>query len=93
MSRYIDADKLITYIKEIPKIDRFAKYWIGEEATWVPFLESFPTADVRENVRGKWVKYGKKWTCDKCGELVYDDDHNFCPNCGAYMRGDNVSRD
>lgn len=50
-----------------------------------------PAADVRENVRGKWID-GK---CDKCGEhapfwsmasTYYKS--NFCPNCGAEMKGE-----
>lgn len=52
----------------------------------IAFLEKQPT--IEERKRGKWIKDGNKWMCDKCGELVYDDDHNFCPNCGAYMRGE-----
>ena len=51
-----------------------------------------PTADVRENVKGKWIKKkGSLWslaTCSVCGELSVEGDKPFCPNCGAQMIGD-----
>ena len=54
-------------------------------------LPTIPTADVRENVRGEWIDRGKdmtiRWQCSECGRKdmhIY----NFCPNCGADMRGD-----
>ena len=64
-------------------------------------LDPVPSADVRENVRGEWIenngRYG--WHCNQCNkDNVYayitgnDGSHelqdNFCPNCGADMRGD-----
>ena len=49
-----------------------------------------------EPKRGKWVydaevyplgnPYGY-YECDQCGDIV-PDKTNFCPNCGADMRGD-----
>ena len=62
-------------------------------------LSEVPAADVRPVVRGKWVvsrtDYG--WNgaefpthckCTECGrEVPYQDKDNFCPNCGADMRG------
>ena len=59
------------------------------------------TADVRENVKGKWLQHtidGNVWsidkdTCSVCKETFYQISEtgcvwNFCPNCGADMRGD-----
>ena len=55
-----------------------------------------PTADVRENVRGEWI-YGEEGTfgnpyghykCSVCRE-IRPWRENFCPDCGADMRGDN----
>ena len=70
-------------------------------------LMMLPTADVRENVRGKWMEAAwenintgelrKGRRCSICGSgyFRYDvsvntvsDIPNFCPNCGADMRGD-----
>ena len=112
MSRYIDADKLIelannTKDKTIDAND----------------IERFPTADVRENVRGEWVLLEPRYPveqkvywnkeqaladtkgngarerreCSCCGYtksfMCHMKDEqiklwNFCPNCGADMRGE-----
>ena len=57
---------------------------------------SLPSADVVERKHGKWVfgfdeETGEQdlyaWTCSLCGEK-YPWQPNFCPNCGADMRGD-----
>ena len=51
-------------------------------------IEDAPSADVRENVHGHWADDDK---CSVCGEEpLYEYDLrtlNFCPNCGADMRG------
>ena len=47
-------------------------------------------ADVRPVVRGKWVdtdNYYQRWKCSVCGCHTRDAAPNFCPNCGADMRG------
>ena len=59
-----------------------------------------PTADVRENVKGKWYKpmgmmppeYAGVYRCSECDELAMRDwkTHkqkltDYCPNCGAMM--------
>lgn len=88
--RYIDADKLIDNIKlaELPVISR--------SVLTECLIPNQPTADVRENIRGEWVyhteplagsPYGH-YTCSLCDEMSWDES-NFCPNCGAQMRGDN----
>ena len=62
-----------------------------------------PTADVRENVRGEWIDDGIHgdwaweqdghgnfwhfWKCSRCG-MGTKTRSNYCPNCGADMRGD-----
>ena len=58
-------------------------------------LNEVPAADVRENVRGEWIEgRGDDCTCSKChyeslffygGKRCKSD---FCPNCGADMRGE-----
>ena len=62
-------------------------------------LCNLPSADVRENVRGKWIEPQREgcvsWDkrayaqCSICGYKQYfGREKNFCPNCGADMRGD-----
>ena len=86
MSRYIDADLAI---KDAETID--PKY-IEAINSYKSFINAQPTADVRENVKGRWL-YGRIWwTCSQCKKEIYTVDHkpfNFCPHCGADMRGDN----
>lgn len=66
-------------------------------------IEDIPASDVREVVRGHWVKetiiyenekyksYSPVWKCSACGK-EYDPSWtgmvNYCYNCGADMRGD-----
>ena len=44
-----------------------------------------------ERKKGQWILISDGYTdcvkCDKCGE-VFDVETNFCPNCGADMRGE-----
>lgn len=53
--------------------------------------ELAPAADVRPVVRGRWRWVGQdQWNdcyeCSQCGKMNTDNS-NFCPNCGADMRG------
>ena len=82
MSRYIDADLLQEDFKE----DHGGKRSL--------MIDTQPTADVRENVRGEWQPievqpYFKKHfntsvACSVCHRKG-DKRWNFCPNCGAQM--------
>ena len=53
-------------------------------------IDDIPIADVRENVRGKWLRPSNSlWKiadCSVCG-ITSVEAENFCPNCGADMRG------
>ena len=85
MSRYIDADKIPRHGKR------------GGECYWQE-IEQLPTADVRENVRGEWIttyldhvaigERPKILYCSVCNQCIAYPT-NYCPNCGAEMRGDN----
>ena len=51
---------------------------------------SIPAADVRPVVLGEWKKIGKTgciFVCSAC-DKTFPYKTNFCPNCGAEMRGE-----
>ena len=58
----------------------------------IDLVKSIPAADVREVVRGKWLvgTYGRVHHICSCCKFDYFSTHtsNFCPNCGAEMRGE-----
>ena len=79
-------------------------YLRGAEAI-IEDLTEFPAADVAEVRHGRWDGEGDGyadgeividvWYCSECGYCIDDgtDDPNilpnYCPNCGAYMMGEN----
>lgn len=89
MSRYIDADKLTeAFVKAAKQVGN-----IGDQIAFRMMINEIPAADVRENVRGEWIKEYlvedlgiMLYVCDKCAEPTVKKT-NFCPNCGADMRG------
>lgn len=83
--RTIDADKLLRDIEKYHVSDGKFQHWVQIQ----PTIES-------ERKTGKWIKtgqsfvYSKKFRNYSCSECGYDIDKikfNFCPNCGADMRG------
>ena len=91
--RYIDADKLLkNWCESICK----PKPNCSDDCFAYSEITNAPTADVRENVKGEWINKNKGiwntlpvYQCSVCGDYDtrYQDTDNFCPNCGADMRG------
>ena len=96
MAKYINVDKLIADLHTVNPIYKKEVDW----ATRV--VEATPEADVRENVRGRWIV--KEWhdgsfiqsvCCSECGEdfvnvismIGHKPIWDFCPECGAMMEG------
>lgn len=83
MERYVDA--------ELAK-EEMDKWDGGCNPNRDSFIDNIQAADVRKNIRGKWIKHGKDVECNKCGAIFSVGKHKllgmwkFCPNCGADMR-------
>lgn len=71
--------------------------WYVEEGTEEGFigtvkqlLEGLPSAQP-ERIRGRWIEklhvHGVAY-CSLCDYELHTNDTNFCPNCGADMRGE-----
>lgn len=87
MSVYIDRDRL----------ENFAMNCVGGMVN-MKQIHDFPAADVVKRKRGKWIddRVAFYRGCSECGcyleyavdtFLDYGDHYNFCPSCGAEMRG------
>lgn len=56
-------------------------------------VESLPAAQERK--KGEWIVHGMEegnafpvYTCSECDVLVGINTSNYCPNCGAEMKGE-----
>ena len=59
-------------------LDKIEKYYNSKKGYWIKEVWVAPLSDSTMNV----------YQCSKCG-LHYQCESNFCPNCGADMRGGN----
>lgn len=87
MARYIDRELALSHPFANGKYDHKnanEDYILGFES-YKEWLEQLPTADVRENVHGKWLEW--KWVFSKCSicGTIHNPKTKFCPNCGAKM--------
>lgn len=91
---------MIPYDKELRKAlgDKVEGYLEAER-----IIRSAPTIDAEGVVHGEWVEKEvledtviNEWQsakCSKCGKyhttpyMYYFDNFNYCPNCGARMKG------
>ena len=87
----LNASKIV-YIEHLETDD---DQYIEGECDFIPVvfkkdIEKIPAADVVERKQGKWIPSKEPpWLdCSECGQdsVEYT---NYCPNCGADMRGDN----
>ena len=100
MSRFVDAehfDQRVRIAGGMSEDELTEDFKDGVLAT-LALLKTEPTADVVEVVHGEWIKMDKRGNnvrCSKCGNTLDlrgvnagRGDANYCPNCGAYMRGE-----
>lgn len=88
----IDALHMDTSIIPFKKAREYADATISEIRNR---LEKLPSAEPK---RGKWIKtarWGRVYYCNQCRNYLDFDgvnagrgNTNFCPNCGADMRGE-----
>ena len=53
-------------------------------------IRALPSAEP-ERKKGHWIdtdNYYQRWKCSECGYHTRDAEPNYCPHCGADMRGD-----
>jgi hypothetical protein len=97
--RLIDATPLVDECKECSAIEwnkSVYTTWVEAEEDFMQRLLDAPTVDAVEVKHGRWspVTYGlgvtvTRWMCSNCKK--YENSYsrtNYCPNCGADMRGD-----
>lgn len=82
MARLIDADELRTRM-----LDYYSYSWqLCEEIN--DFFKNTPTVDPVKHGRWEWIGgYGYQYRCSECIVCV-ERPTNYCPNCGAYMMGE-----
>jgi hypothetical protein len=101
MAEYIEKQAVINEVDEWYGIyldSDTAREALSLLKKWV---KKISPADVRPVTHGKWIEVYDDLiagTCSACGwnSYMYEDDvigMNYCPNCGAYMKGERVSED
>ena len=89
--RLIDADRALEIVHD-QGIAHPNAYHLTNYATLI--LREAPTVDAVQVVHGRWETNSDRpdtLICSicKCGfDMWKHDPHNFCPNCGAKMDGD-----
>lgn len=100
MAEYIEREAAVKCLCE--GYDGFSamtpSYYNGFMNAVYHVKNTIPAADVAPVRRGRWIdRMVRDWRCSECSEkllgrgydgYVYKDLPNYCPNCGADMRGE-----
>ena len=96
MAEYIEREALMRRIKEIHCAECDSYNGVRCRACWVDdtldYIDSEQAADVAPVRHGRWLHHTMicghiHAECSECRKVRIID--NFCPNCGADMRGIN----
>lgn len=94
MAEYIDRQAVLDELDE--DIEEFVERDYALK-TAKKYIKKIPPADVRPVLRGRWIPKNAdgSWRVDACSAckknthyLRYASAYDFCPNCGADMRGE-----
>ena len=98
VTKYISQESAINELRELLSICRESlpnengKHYVIEEELYIFYnrLSNIPAADVKPVVRGEWMNDTRYsgWTCSNCDYHDGNATDNYCPNCGADMRGE-----
>ena len=101
--RLIDADALAKAFREASETDDSKNnrtWWSEALISAAEEVDDAPTVDAVERKRGKWMLSSDdaEGVCTVCQYKIYGRPYqghylivpyNYCPNCGADMRGEN----
>lgn len=68
------------------RLSQLVEWWNHREELFGN-SEQLPSAQP-ERKKGRWIDMDDHVMCSCCGATHYGSDKNFCPNCGAEMRGE-----
>ncbi len=87
---YEDYKKMRDYIEALPSVqpEQTCEYWDGESK----FCALCRPSAQPQRKTGKWIVHKSGWVCSECNEFVVSaimgyPRYNFCPMCGAKMKG------
>ena len=98
--RLIDAEPMIEALEKEKARDDCRGLWYSTVCSMLKLIKSRPVIEVKEQKRGKWKHIidkdwsgGELYRCSCCnygyaiGAYHEPYEFQFCPNCGADMRG------
>jgi hypothetical protein len=86
MAEYIERQKVFDALPVVTEDKKISLY--GAVADVMVLVSAIPAADVAPVVHGRWIG-SYDFHCSVCGvyQNFYTGRTNYCPNCGARMRG------